>query len=313
VSNVIPIEVGDDIGRRCLRLYEQGLPPGDSTGWPSVDRHYTVARGQWTLITGVPSSGKSEWLDALAMNLMERDGWTFALYSPENYPTETHLAKLAEKHVRKPFGRGPVERMTEAELQDAMEFVTRHCFWLAPKHKSPAALLEAADRWRKSARSKFAIVLDPWNALEHLRPQAMSETEYVSETLTLITDFCRAADCHVFVVAHPAKLPRDRDGKRPIPTPYDIHGSAHWYNKADNIVCVHRDQVDGGQDVEIHVQKVRFKHIGRVGFVTLKYDRVTGRYFEFNGPELRDFAGRKEQYADPEAVVERAAIQREGQ
>lgn len=34
------------------------------------------------------------------------------------------------------------------------------------------------------------------------------------------------------------------------------------------------------QEVDIHVQKVRFKHIGRIGATTLNYDRVTGRYWE---------------------------------
>ena len=56
--------------------------------------------------------------------------------------------------------------------------------------------------------------------------------------------------------------------------------SANWYNKADNIICVHRDPVEHSQDVDIHVQKIRFKHIGKLGVVTMKYDRVTARYSE---------------------------------
>jgi len=83
------------------------------------------------------------------------------------------------------------------------------------------------------------------------------------------------------VVAHPSKLLRGADGKRPVPTPYDIAGSAHWYNKADNIITVHRDQLEPrDQRVQIHVQKVRFKHMGRIGLAELMYDRVTGRYHE---------------------------------
>jgi hypothetical protein len=73
----------------------------------AVDEFYTVAPGQWTVITGVPGSGKSEWLDALLVNLAESEQWEFALYSPENFPTVTHLIKLVEKHERMPFGEGP--------------------------------------------------------------------------------------------------------------------------------------------------------------------------------------------------------------
>jgi twinkle protein len=94
---------------------------------------------------------------------------------------------------------------------------------------------------------------------------------------------------------HPAKIYRNKDGTRPVPTPYDISGSAHWYNKADNIICVHRDQANGSQDVELHIQKVRFKHVGHLGLAILKYDKVTGRYFELG------FSGVPgELYADPE-------------
>jgi twinkle protein len=71
-----------------------------------------------------------------------------------------------------------------------------------------------------------------------------------------------------------------------VPTPYDLAGSAHWFNKADNIITVHRDVADvHSTEVEIHVQKVRFKHIGRVGLVTLRYDRVTGRYTDPSAAE----------------------------
>ena len=32
--------------------------------------------------------------------------------------------------------------------------------------------------------------------------------------------------------------------------------------------------------MQVHIQKVRFKHIGKVGLVDLVYDRVTGCYSE---------------------------------
>jgi predicted metal-dependent hydrolase len=35
-----------------------------------------------------------------------------------------------------------------------------------------------------------------------------------------------------------------------------------------------------GDQVEIYVHKVRDKWVGKPGMVTLRYDRVTGRYFE---------------------------------
>ena len=40
--------------------------------------------GELTVITGVPNSGKSEWIDALLCNINENDKWKFALCSMEN-------------------------------------------------------------------------------------------------------------------------------------------------------------------------------------------------------------------------------------
>ena len=285
-----------------LRLYRQGgLKKGAGTGWPLVDQFYTVGSRQWTVVTGMPGSGKSEWLDALLVNLAEADpAWLFAVYSPENYPESTHLVKLIEKRVRKPFSLGPTERMTENEYAAGAAWVLEHFLWLDVAMKQPDELIAAALSYGDAGR-KLGVVLDPWNTLDHER-DGRNETDYISYILTEVTKLARGARAHVWLVVHPAKMYRDKTtGARAVPTPYDISGSAHWYNKADNIVCVHRDQVNGGQDVEIHVQKVRFKHIGSIGMAGLKYDKVTGRYFEMPhsvpgeryGDPDSDYYGRK--------------------
>lgn len=67
----------------------------------------------------------------------------------------------------------------------------------------------------------------------------MSETEYVSQMLTKIKRFAQHHDVHVWFVAHPRQL---RDWKGQPPTMYDISGSAHFINKADNGLVVHRNR-----------------------------------------------------------------------
>ena len=42
-----------------------------------------VVPGELTIITGVPNSGKSEWIDALVVNLADKFGWRFGLCSME--------------------------------------------------------------------------------------------------------------------------------------------------------------------------------------------------------------------------------------
>jgi twinkle protein len=58
-----------------------------------------VVPGELTIVTGLANSGKSEWLDALVVNLAERYGWTFGVCSLENTPV-MHSTKLMEKYTR---------------------------------------------------------------------------------------------------------------------------------------------------------------------------------------------------------------------
>ena len=119
------------------------------------------------------------------------------------------------------------------------------------------------------------------NELDHSRPNNQTETEYISSALTKIRQFARTYKVHVWLVAHPAKLYKDKDGKYPVPTPYDISGSAHYRNKADNAITVWRNVGHDDQTVsDIHVQKIRFKEVGKVGLVSLRYDPISGDFID---------------------------------
>lgn len=272
----------DTIKQQVRELYDAGgFPAGSSTGWPSIDKLYTVGLGQWTVITGTPNSGKSEWLDALMVNLARRENWKFYIYSPENWPLALHHAKLIEKFVGKPFSPGPNQRLDEEELDTAEEWMRTRFFFGKPDRPDIISIIEESERLCAGAGTwKTGVIIDPWNQLEHYRPAHQTMTEYISETLSVVIDRVRSYGIHLWLVAHPAKMRKDRDGKYPIPTPHDIADSAHFWNKSDACITIARDQVEGSQDVKIHIQKVRFKHIGRIGLATLKYDRVTGRYHE---------------------------------
>lgn len=258
-----------------------GFPKGSSTGWPSIDKLYTVGEGQWTVITGTPNSGKSEWLDALMVNLAKREAWKFYIYSPENWPLALHHAKIIEKYIGKPFDPGPTPRMDIDEVHAAEEWMRGKFFFCKPDRPDMLSILDGSERVAAGGGAwKTGVVVDPWNMLEHYRPTHQTMTEYVSQTLSLVIDRVRSYNIHLWLIAHPAKMRRDPNGKYPIPTPHDIADSAHFWNKSDACIAIARDQVEGSQDVDVHVQKIRFKHIGRIGLATLRYDRVTGRYFE---------------------------------
>ena len=284
VAKALPtlIDPSDQV-EQMAHLWQAGLPPGDSTGWPGVDNHYTIVPGQFTVITGWPGAGKSEWLDALLVNLA-RQKWKFVVFSAENLPISLHISKLLEKVTGLPFGQGPTERMTEEKVIEYTNRLSKAFRFIhAPMGGvTVATILETAGQFLDtlSPGTKKGVVIDPWNECEHWRPAGLSETEYVSQTLSLVRNWARDNETHVFIVAHPQKMRRE-EGKLPITRPDMISGSQHWWNKADNAISIYRDpEKPESQEVDVYVQKIRFKHVGRPGVITLLYDRVTGKYME---------------------------------
>jgi twinkle protein len=270
-----PVDFLDD----TLSLYRDGRKRGLSTGWLSLDEFVTIREGELSVVTGIPNSGKSEFIDALAVNLAQRYGWRFALCSFENPPGE-HLSKLAEKYLGLPFWDGPIRRMTEAELIRATDWLNDHFHLIRFDDEAPTidSILEKA-RAAVMRHGIRGLVIDPYNEIEHRRPINMTETEYVSQLLGKVKRFGQNHAVHVWFVAHPAKLHRDNGGL-PVPTLYDISGSANWTNKADIGIVVHRDPEKDPTRADIYLRKVRFKSVGKIGVASLRWDPATGRYAE---------------------------------
>jgi len=283
-----------DYADEALALYRDGRKRGNSTGWPSLDAFMTIAEGRLSVVTGIPNHGKSEFVDALMVNLAVREGWRFTVCSFEN-PPAMHISKLAEKYLALPFWDGPPRRMTEAELRRAMEWANEHFYLIRFDDEAPTidAIIEKA----QVAVLRYGIrglVIDPYNEIEHRRPANMTETEYISQLLGKLKRFAQNRGVHVWVIAHPAKMYRE-NGKVPVPTLYDISGSANWSNKADFGVVVYRDLEEDPTKAEIHIRKVRFKSEGKIGAVILRWNPATGRYSEI---AIRGYCNAARCYAD---------------
>src|SRR5262249_11248862 len=166
----------EDCRDAILRLYEEGRPRGVSTGWRTLDALYTVRPGELTIVTGIPSSGKSNWLDCLLVHLARHHTWRVALFSPENLPLQQHTAAMAEKYFKVPFHEGPTPRMTPAQRDAAIAWVNEYFTWIMPESEDDwtiERLLTIAGQlcFRRGIRG---LVLDPWNELEANRPAAMT-------------------------------------------------------------------------------------------------------------------------------------------
>lgn len=270
---------------RVFQLYENGVGAGISTGLNAVDEVYTIAPGMVTVVTGIPSSGKSEFIDQIMVNLAEREDWAFCVASFEN-PPDRHIVKLVEKHKGQPFFEGPTKRLDQADLSDAIRWVNNHFVFVEAADGQPSTIDSILERaaiavMRKGIRG---LVIDPYNFIERSGKDE-TETEQVSDMLSKVKRFANSHEVHVWFVAHPAKMHRSPDGSTPVPTGYDILGSSHWYNKCDFGITVHRDS---GATM-VRCWKARFKWVAKHGDAFVQYDIVTGRYSDGKKPDEDPF------------------------
>jgi twinkle protein len=272
---IVGVFNANDIEQDIYNFYNNGLPNGCGIGMAELDMHIRFQEGYLTTITGIPGHGKSEFLDFLLCRLNISHDWKIALYSPENHPLELHFSKFAEKITGKPFEGA--NRLSPIDLKQMIDYHANNFYFINPE--KDFGLENILDSVRQLVRKKGikAFVIDAWNKLDH--KYTTNETKYISEQLDKITRFCELNKVHCFLVAHPTKIQKDKATKKyEVPNLYSISGSANFYNKTANGITVYRDYETGQS--EIHIQKVKFKHWGKVGLVVLGWDYTNGRYYK---------------------------------
>lgn len=292
----MPAEVADAaiVDQRVVDLYRAGgATAGVFPGWRVLAPLFRPKVGQLIPVTGAPNAGKSNFIDDLIIRTSCSDGdecarWKWVTFSAEHFPIERHFSQLLQKLIGKPFGDGPSARMTEREARAGLEVLHDFITPLDPVFSGLHVdrILEVTAEL--NARSKrHALLIDPFNVLAATsRAKGESEHDFINTLLAKLRTFAQAEQMAVFIVAHPTKLRRDEGADEyPVVRPWDISGSAHWFNHADAILSVWRamkcEQRAASGEVEIHVSKVRFQpECGTLGMARLYFDRVTTRYHE---------------------------------
>jgi twinkle protein len=276
-------------------ISKNGFPAVVKIDYIGLNDCITWRKGELTVVTGIPGSGKSEIVDQIALKLAVIHRWRFGVFSPENQPTEFHVMKLVEKYGGEPIRSHSHQNMTEENINKCIDFLDDHFFFMKIGEIDmtiDGILSKAAELVKRKGID--GLIIDPYNYIEQNFGAGMTETQMISVLLSKIKIFKEKYGVHVFVIAHPTKL-RKEIGKKTyeLPTLYDISGGAHWFNKCDNGIVVNRNK-DAGL-TEVHIQKVRFKFVGKPGVVNFAYDTPTGRYTE-EGDKFKREIGATEQY-----------------
>ncbi len=281
IQNAVPVPVKGIIEVNNLyadirNLYECGVQSGLKINQGIIDDLITWESGRLAIVTGIPASGKSEFVDYITAKLNIIHSWKAAFFTPENYPLKFHYAKLFEKLIGKKFSQNTT---TELEWDMAYDYIRDNFFYILNEDDfTVKSILDSAKILIKTRGIKV-IVIDPYNKLEHKYTD--SETQYISRFLDQIIQFAKINDVLVFLIAHPKKMNKSANGKIEVPSLYDISGSANFYNKTDYGITVHRSTDDQNvmqNEVDVYFQKIKYKHLGKQGIIHLNYDYITGRF-----------------------------------
>jgi len=264
----------DDLYEDVCNYYENGYPKGCESKIPGLDDLITFAPGQLTIVTGIPGHGKSEFVDYIMSQLTNYHQWSWGVCSFEN-PPAFHVTKLMEKFSGKSFQFrvNHDHRINKDEFEDSVGIIDRH-FSFININKIDVTIDGVLAKAKELVLRKGikGLLIDPWNYIELNIPSTQTETQYISECLTKLRMFSVQTGTHVFLVAHPTKMRKD-NGKYEVPNLYSISGSAHFFNKTDNGICIFRDGV-----VTCYVQKIRFSWQGSLGYAQFNYDTFTRQY-----------------------------------
>jgi twinkle protein len=236
-----------------------------STGFNDLDPYIKLAKGYMAVLGAIPGMGKSEFVDGLMINMTLLHNWKVLFFSPENYPIENHMQKLAEKFIGK-----HISRFTAQDSSTAIDYLQEYFTWMYPKKPTLDTLLTLAAQQKPDC-----LVLDPWNGISH-QHTGMLHTD-LGESLTKTSMFCREQDVFTLIVHHPTKPTADKNGVIPPLNLYSLSDGAMWRNKVDYGIIIERPDMSK-HEIAVRIGKIKNKWMGSLGEAMLDYDWQTGRF-----------------------------------
>ena len=248
-----------DIEDEITDFVRNGFKRGYQIGLPNFDDIFSTYTGQFITVTGIPSSGKSDFVDQMVVGYNSKYQWKTAFASPENAPTYLHAHKLMRKIWQDMPKREDIHT-------DKWNQIADHCndnfFHIDMERYTLESVLRKGAELVKRKGIK-CLVIDPFNKIRDVDCKTEDVNRYTMEYLTKIEMFAKKYDVLVFIVAHPTKMYKDKDGKIEEPTMYNIKGGGEWYDASYHGILVHRDYE--AKTVKAKILKVKFQNLGENG------------------------------------------------
>jgi len=265
-----------DIEGDVCDFVQNGFKPGYQIGLRDFDNIFSTYTGQFITVTGIPSSGKSDFVDQMVIGYNQNYSWKIAFASPENAPTYLHAHKL----MRKIWQGMPSKVDINSDKWDRIsEHINENFFFIDMERYTLDSILRKGAELVKRKGIK-CLVIDPFNKIRDVNASSIDVNAYTLEYLTKIETFARKYDVLVIVIAHPTKMYKNAEGKIEEPNMYNIKGGGEWYDASYHGLLVHRDYEN--RTTKVKVLKVKFQNLGENGAETFfTWETRSGCYIPY--------------------------------
>jgi twinkle protein len=278
-AKAVPLEnviTYNDIKEDLIDFVKNGFKPGFQVGLSNFDEIFSTYTKQFITVTGIPSSGKSDFVDQMVVGYNLKYGWKTAYASPENQPEYLHIHKL----IRKFWEDMPnEENINDLKWQSISEHINDSFFHITMDRFTLDDVLRKGAELVKRKGIK-CLVIDPFNKVRDINSNTEDVNKYTLEYLTKIDMFAKKHDVLVIIVAHPTKMYKDKNGKIEEPTMYNIKGGGEWYDASYHGLLVHRDYEN--ETVKAKVLKCKFQNLGTNGAEAhFKWNKKSGCFVPY--------------------------------
>ncbi len=303
VRNIV--YTAEELRGSLTTLRNEGVKKGAWTGFDSLFDKYSVKKGSTTYIYAGAHQGKSQFAFELMMNLSQFSGWKWAVYSPETgSPTEV-FAELLWVYLRKPFFINDKVTATDEETDSAIKFINKHFFIIDSglQDLSIEGYYTAVEEIEEQYDLKIdGCLVDPFTEIKTDVSSGVRDDIAIGQILTKVRKHSADKDFHTIVTVHTKHQQAKYKNGVPyvdVPTMNDIAGGMQWSRKGMMVVNVWRcpfglEDENGipyePNQVKITVVKAKPKIVGKLGSVTLYYDKLSNRYYELSKDGSKQFA-----------------------
>jgi len=278
-AKAVPLEnviTYNDVKEDLIDFVKNGFKPGFQIGLSNFDEIFSTYTKQFITVTGIPSSGKSDFVDQMVVGYNLKYGWKTAYASPENQPEYLHIHKL----IRKFWEDMPSEEnINDLKWQSISEHINDSFFHITMDRFTLDDVLRKGAELVKRKGIK-CLVIDPFNKVRDINSNTEDVNKYTLEYLTKIDMFAKKHDVLVIIVAHPTKMYKDKNGKIEEPTMYNIKGGGEWYDASYHGLLVHRDYEN--ETVKAKVLKCKFQNLGTNGAEAhFKWNKKSGCFVPY--------------------------------